>query len=201
MAFLATFMVMCNLWFMVTELERELADQACTDPLTKALNRRAMEDAAERETARCIRHDHPLCMIVIDIDNFKQLNDTRGHAAGDRALQALVCRAKSTLRNQDLLARTGGEEFAILLPDTPIAAAQRVRQAIESLEVPFDSGPIRLTVSAGVAQFDSDCGGWEGLMQRADAAMYEAKKHGRNSVAACLPVPIPNGAVHLELVS
>ena len=205
MAFLATFMVMCNLWFMVTELQRELAELALTDPLTGAMNRRAIQDAAVRETARSHRHHRPLSIIVIDIDNFKLLNDTRGHAAGDRALQALVCRAKSTLRSQDLLARTGGEEFAVLLPDTPIsagiAAAQRVRQAIESLEVPFDSGPIQLTVSAGVAQFDSECGGWEGLMRRADAAMYEAKKHGRNSVAACLPAPLPNGASHLELIS
>ncbi len=204
-AFLATFMVMCNLWFMVTELETELAQQACTDPLTGAMNRRSMEEAAVRETARSTRHHRPLCMIVIDIDNFKQLNDTRGHAAGDLALQALVCRAKGTLRNQDLLARTGGEEFAILLPDTPIsagiAAAQRVRHAIETLEVPFESGPIQLTISAGVAQFDPTCCDWEGLMRRADAAMYEAKKHGRNSVAACIPTPVPTGAVHLELVS
>ena len=188
MAFLATFMVMCDLWFLVTELQRELAEQASTDPLTGALNRRAMEEAAQRETARSVRHDHPLCMIVIDIDNFKHLNDTRGHAAGDRALQALVCRTKATLRTQDLLARTGGEEFAILLPDTVapdgMAAAERVRKAIEELEVPFETGPIQLTISAGVAQLDSDCDGWECLMQRADAAMYDAKQHGRNTVAA-----------------
>jgi diguanylate cyclase (GGDEF)-like protein len=187
-AFLATIMVMCDLWFLVTELQRELAEQARSDPLTGALNRRAMEEAAQRETARSIRHDHPLCMIVIDIDNFKHLNDTQGHAAGDRALQALVCRTKAMLRTQDLLARTGGEEFAILLPDTPasagIAAAERVRKAIEELEVPFESGPIQLTISAGVAQLDSDRDGWEGLMRRADAAMYDAKKNGRNSVAA-----------------
>ena len=85
MAFLATFMVMCDLWFLVTELQRELAEQACTDPLTGAMNRRAIEEAAQHETARSIRYEHPLCMIVIDIDNFKQLNDTRGHAAGDCA--------------------------------------------------------------------------------------------------------------------
>jgi diguanylate cyclase (GGDEF)-like protein len=187
-AFLATIMVMCDLWFLVRELQRELAEQARTDPLTGALNRRAMEEAAQRETARSIRHDHPLCMIVIDIDNFKRINDTRGHAAGDRALEALVCRTKALLRTQDLLARTGGEEFAILLPDTPasagMAAAERVRKAIEELEVPFESGPIQLTISAGVAQLESDRDGWEGLMRRADAAMYDAKKHGRNSVAA-----------------
>jgi diguanylate cyclase (GGDEF)-like protein len=197
MAFLATIMVMCTLWFLVTELQRELAEQARTDPLTGALNRRAMEEAAQRETARSIRHDRPLCMIVIDIDNFKQLNDTRGHAAGDLALQALVCTTKATLRAQDLLARTGGEEFAILLPDTPasagIAAAERVRQAIEELEVPFESEPIQLTISAGVAQLDFDCGSWEGLMRRADAAMYDAKKYGRNSVAVRLQESLTSG--------
>jgi diguanylate cyclase (GGDEF)-like protein len=199
MAFFATFMVMCDLWFLVTELQRELAVQACTDPLTGALNRRAMEEAAQRETARSIRHDHPLSMIVIDIDNFKYLNDTRGHAAGDCALRALVCRIKATLRNQDLIARTGGEEFAILLPDTPastgVAVAERVCRAIEDLEVSSETGPIQITVSAGVAQLDAECGGWEGLMRRADAAMYDAKKNGRNSVATRPQEVAASGAI------
>jgi diguanylate cyclase (GGDEF)-like protein len=188
MAFLATCMVMCYLWFLVTELNKELARQARTDSLTGALNRRAMEEAALRETARSIRHGHQLCMIVLDIDHFKQLNDTRGHAAGDCALQALVRQVTSMLRGNDLLARTGGEEFTILLPDTSafagIVAAERVRQAIEQMEIPFEDEPIRLTVSAGVAQLDPSQGGWEGMMRRADSAMYEAKIHGRNSVAA-----------------
>jgi diguanylate cyclase (GGDEF)-like protein len=189
MAFLATFMVMCAIWFLVTELQRELAVQARTDALTGALNRRAMEEAALRETARCIRFGYPLCMIMIDIDNFKRLNDTRGHLAGDHVLQALVHKVKSMLRVQDLLARTGGEEFAILLPDTPassgVIAAERIRQAIEALEVPFESGPIRFTISAGVAQLDPACG-FEGMMQLADEAMYDAKEHGRNLVSARL---------------
>jgi diguanylate cyclase (GGDEF)-like protein len=188
-AFLATVMVMCELWFLVTELQRELAQQARTDPLTGALNRRSMEEAAQRETARSMRYGHALCMIVIDIDNFKQLNDTRGHAAGDRALQGLVCRVKSALRLQDLFARTGGEEFAILLPDTgelaALTTAERVRQAVEELEVPFEGGPIRMTVCAGVAQFEPGCG-WENMLRRADEAMYEAKKHGRNMISARL---------------
>ncbi len=93
-AFLATCMVMCYLWYLVTELSRVLAEQARTDSLTGALNRRAMEEAALRETARSIRHGHGLCMIVLDVDHFKQLNDTRGHAAGDCALQALVSQVK-----------------------------------------------------------------------------------------------------------
>jgi diguanylate cyclase (GGDEF)-like protein len=187
MAFLAAFMVMCDLWFLVTELQRELAEQARTDPLTGAMNRRAMEEAALRETARSVRFGHPLCMIMIDIDNFKLLNDTRGHAAGDQALQALVSHVKNMLRTQDLLARTGGEEFAVLLPDTPgysgILAAERIRLAIEALEVPFPTGPIKFTISAGVAQLDP-ARGFEGMMQRADEAMYDAKEHGRNLVSA-----------------
>jgi diguanylate cyclase (GGDEF)-like protein len=191
MTFLATFMVMCDLWFLVTELQRELAELARTDPLTGAMNRRALEEAALRETARSIRHGNPLCIIMIDIDQFKHLNDARGHAAGDRALQALVNQVKTMLRGQDSFARMGGEEFAILLPETPLSAgiltAERVRQALEALEIPFDTGPIQFTVSAGVAQLDPERGGWEEMMRRADAAMYEAKEHGRNSVAIQSP--------------
>jgi len=189
-AFLATCMVMCYLWYLVTELGRVLAEQARTDSLTGALNRRAMEEAALRETARSLRYGYGLCMIVLDVDNFKHLNDARGHAAGDCALQALVTEIKTMLRENDLLARTGGEEFTILLPDTPanagVIAAERVRHAIEALEVPFEDQPIRITVSAGVAQFDPSQGGWEAMMRRADSAMYEAKEHGRNAVRAIL---------------
>ena len=198
MAVLATCMVMCFLWFLVVELERELAEQARTDSLTGALNRRAMEETALRETSRSIRYGYPLCMIVLDIDHFKQLNDTRGHAAGDRALQALVASIRPLLRTNDLLARTGGEEFTILLPDTTAAsgfiAAERVRQAVEALEIPFESGAIHITVSAGVAQLDPSQGGWEIMMRRADSAMYEAKERGRNAVFHALtqgnPTPL-----------
>jgi len=185
-AFLASFIVMCELWFLVTELQTELAEQARTDPLTRALNRRAMAETALRETARSQRYGCALSMIVIDIDNFKHLNDTRGHAAGDRALQALVCRLNSILRQHDYLGRMGGEEFAILLPDTTgsgaLAIAERVRLAVEQLEVPFETGSIRMTICAGAAQLDPILG-WEEMMQRADAAMYEAKRRGRNRVS------------------
>lgn len=186
-AFLATFMVMCELWFLVTELQNELAVQARTDPLTQALNRRAMEKAALSEIARSNRSGQALSMIAIDIDRFKLLNDTRGHAAGDRALEALVCRLRSILRQQDCIARTGGEEFAILLPETEelaaLAVAERLRQAVEELEIPFETGPIKITICAGVAQFDP-AAGWEGMMKVADSAMYEAKRAGRNRISA-----------------
>ncbi|HEY0308757.1 MAG TPA: GGDEF domain-containing protein [Acidobacteriaceae bacterium] len=191
MFFFATFMVMCELWFLVTELQRELAEQARTDSLTGALNRRALEEAASKESARSMRSGHQLCMIMLDIDQFKLLNDKYGHAAGDCVLQALVLKAKSMLRKQDLMARTGGEEFTILLPDTPARAgaevAERIRQAIEQMAVPFENGELSFTVSMGVAQLEPVLGNWEGMMRRADIAMYEAKEHGRNKVAALLP--------------
>jgi diguanylate cyclase (GGDEF)-like protein len=191
LAFLATCMVMCYLWYLVSELSRVLALQARTDSLTGALNRRAMEEIALRETSRSIRHGNPLCMIVLDVDHFKRLNDTRGHAAGDCALQALVSQVKSMLRVNDVLARTGGEEFTILLPDTSasagILAAERVREAIEKLEVQFEGESLKFTVSAGVAQFDPSRETWEHMMRRADTAMYEAKEHGRNAVRPIAP--------------
>jgi diguanylate cyclase (GGDEF)-like protein len=193
MAFLATCMVMCYLWFLMTELERELAEQARTDYLTGALNRRAMEEAVLREVERSIRYSHPLCMIVVDIDNFKHLNDSRGHAAGDRVLQVFANHVKTILRRPDLLARMGGDEFTILLPDTPAhvgkTAAKRIRRIIEALEVPFETGPIKFTISAGVAEFDRAHGDWEEMMRRADMAMYDNKQRGRNSVAARLAEP------------
>jgi diguanylate cyclase (GGDEF)-like protein len=186
-AFLASFMAMCELWFLVTELQRELAEQARTDPLTGAFNRRAMEEAALRETARSMRADYALSMIILDIDNFKLLNDTRGHAAGDCALRALVRRIRAVLREEDVVARTGGEEFAILLPETvdleALAIAERLREAVEELIVPFESEPLRMTICAGVAQLDPGAG-WEKMMHTADAAMYEAKKQGRNLISA-----------------
>jgi diguanylate cyclase (GGDEF)-like protein len=193
-AFFAACMAMCEIWFLVTELQGELARQALADPLTGAMNRRAMEEVVMRETARSRRYGNALSMIVVDIDNFKDLNDTRGHAAGDCALQALVCHLHCILRQQDSLARMGGEEFAILLPDTSgtaaLSIAERVRQAVADLDVPFETGPIRMTVCAGVAQMDPACG-WEEMMREADSAMYQAKKCGRNRICA-FPEPAWN---------
>jgi diguanylate cyclase (GGDEF)-like protein len=199
MAFLATFMSMSFLWFLVAELGRVLAEQARTDPLTGILNRRAMEELALRETARSIRHGHPLCMIMIDVDNFKLLNDTRGHVAGDCMLQAMVGTIQTMLRASDLFARNGGDEFALLLPDTPPAAglltAERIRRAVEELEIPFDSGTLRITICAGVTQLDSPVDGWESMTRRADAAMYTAKLRGRNQVSTMYSAEWSSGAL------
>jgi diguanylate cyclase (GGDEF)-like protein len=188
MFLLLTIMVMCYLWFLVTELQSELTDMALTDPLTGAMNRRALEESARREAARSMRAGHLFSMVMLDIDHFKCVNDTRGHAAGDRALQAVVREIKKMLRIHDLIARTGGEEFTILLPDTAgteaLIVAERVRRSIEALDEPFEGDILKITVSLGVSQFDMTNGGWEGMMRRADQAMYVAKEHGRNLVSA-----------------
>jgi diguanylate cyclase (GGDEF)-like protein len=187
MFFLITLMVMCYLWFLFTELQSELTELALTDPLTGAMNRRALEDAAQREAARSMRAGHLFSMIMLDIDNFKHVNDTSGHAAGDRVLQAIVREIKNILRIHDLIARTGGEEFTLLLPDTAgseaLVVAERVRKTIEALEEPFEGSILKITLSLGVSQFDMTNGGWEGMMRRADLAMYDAKEHGRNLVS------------------
>jgi diguanylate cyclase (GGDEF)-like protein len=190
MAFLATLMTLCQLGFLVAELQRELAEQARTDSLTGALNRRAIEDAALRETARSLRHGSSLCMIMIDVDNFKMLNDKHGHIAGDRALQALARTVQSILRVSDFFARTGGEEFAILLPgadaDAAFNIAERIRTAIALHDIPYETGPLHITVSIGLTLLAAPDDTWEAMMRRADAAMYEAKHRGRNQVSTLL---------------
>lgn len=187
MAFLATLMSLCQLGFLVAELQRALAEQARTDALTGALNRRAIEDAALRETARSLRHGSDLCMIMIDVDNFKILNDKYGHISGDRALQALSHTVQALLRVSDFFARTGGEEFAILLPGANAKAAlhiaERIRAAIALTDIPDESGPLHITVSIGLTQLVSPDDTWEAMMRRADTAMYEAKHQGRNRVS------------------
>ena len=127
---------------------------------------------------------------MIDIDDFKHINDTYGHAAGDRALQAMTKRIHSMLRTSDYFARMGGEEFAILLPNTSadagIGTAERIRKEVEALEIPLEYGSVKMTISAGVTQLAASLDAWESMMRRADAAMYAAKQHGRNRVSAML---------------
>ena len=167
-------------------LNRELAERSRTDPLTGALNRKALEEAAVRETSRSIRQGIPFCMVVLDIDHFKLVNDRFGQAVGDRVLQELVARLKASLRAQDLVARTGGEEFTLLMPETPAATglsvAERLREIIEKLELSERRERVHVTVSAGVAQFEPSLGGWEEMMRRAEWAMYRAKARGPNLV-------------------
>ncbi|HTH17106.1 MAG TPA: GGDEF domain-containing protein [Magnetospirillum sp.] len=181
-------------------LQRDLDRQANSDPLTGALNRRAFGLAAERELARAERHGEPLSLLMMDLDHFKRINDSLGHAVGDSALQAFVAVAERTLRGEDVLCRFGGEEFVALLPgsghDQALAAAERLRSAFtEQAAGLVEHSPVAFTVSIGIAERHSG-EDLPNLLRRADAALYQAKEAGRNRsevaaafISASQPIP------------
>ena len=162
----------------MSELVRE-------DQLTGSLNRRGLDDVFERETARADRRGTPLCIAVLDLDDFKKLNDTYGHIAGDAALKHLVKIVKETLRSMDVIARFGGEEFLILLPETSIEAASqtmtRLQRELTRHFFMHDNEKVLITFSAGVA-LRRPHEEQTALVQRADKAMYQAKQTGKNRV-------------------
>ncbi|KAB2931436.1 MAG: diguanylate cyclase [Candidatus Contendobacter sp.] len=168
-------------------LEQELDRLSRMDSLTGAMTRRAFDQRFAEEIERARRFDHPLTLLVADLDHFKRVNDTRGHHAGDVALRGFVSVCREEFRKYDLVGRLGGEEFALLLPDTGIdaarVAAERLRETVARCPVdPCAPGQaFHITVSIGVAQLRAtdDAGK---LIQRADQAMYAAKAAGRNSV-------------------
>jgi diguanylate cyclase (GGDEF)-like protein/PAS domain S-box-containing protein len=158
---------------------------AC-DFLTGLSNRRALFEAGELELERWRRAPRPLSAILFDVDHFKRVNDNYGHAAGDVVLRHLAATLTATFRQLDVVARMGGEEFAVLLPSTGLAAAaavaERLRQAVESQTVEVDGGRIQYTVSGGVALMSDGLAGLDALLKRADHALYAAKTAGRNRI-------------------
>jgi diguanylate cyclase len=162
----------------MSELVRE-------DQLTGSLNRRGLDDVFERETARSDRRGTPLCIAMLDLDDFKRLNDTYGHLAGDAALKHLVKIVKETLRSMDVIARFGGEEFLILLPETTVEAASstmtRLQRELTRHFFLHDNEKVLITFSAGVALRLPNEDQAE-LVKRADRAMYQAKQTGKNRV-------------------
>jgi diguanylate cyclase len=166
------------------ELDRVSA-QARHDPLTGALNRQGLDEAFNREISGLRRKETPLCVALLDIDNFKMLNDSMGHATGDAALTHLAAVARECMRPQDTLARYGGEEFVLLLPDTPldngIGAMTRLQRELTKRFFLAGNEKILITFSAGVAQMAADETGADAI-KRADQAMYLAKRAGKNRV-------------------
>lgn len=169
-------------------LLEELSTLSLTDALTGLPNRRAFEDSLAREMARARRHGMPLSLAVLDLDHFKRVNDVYGHAGGDDVLRTVARVAQSALRQEDLVYRIGGEEFVVLLPHTEMDEAARIAErllaALRATPVPSDACAkgIKVTASAGVAVFeDADADG-RAFFSRADAALYMAKKTGRNRV-------------------
>ena len=166
------------------ELDRVSA-QARHDTLTGALNRQGLDEALNREISGVRRKETPLCVSLLDIDNFKQLNDAKGHETGDAALTHLAAVARECMRPQDTLARYGGEEFVLLLPDTPldkgIEAMTRLQRELTKRFFLAGNEKILITFSAGVAQLGPDEAGADAI-KRADQAMYLAKRAGKNRV-------------------
>ncbi len=166
------------------ELDRVSA-QARHDPLTGALNRRGLDEVIQREIANARRKGTPLCLALLDVDNFKKLNDDLGHQAGDEALSHLAAVTRESMRPQDSLARYGGEEFVIVLPDTildmGVGALTRLQRELTKKFFLRENQKVLITFSAGVAQLADDELGPE-CIKRADQAMYLAKRTGKNRV-------------------
>lgn len=165
----------------------EVQRLAVTDELTGSSNRRSFYELAEREFRRAKRYRRPVSAIMLDIDNFKRVNDTHGHLVGDAVLRELARRCHDTVREVDIFGRYGGEEFAVILPDTELdeakhTLAERLRLAVS--DRPFDTpgGPIDVTVSLGVAEVSADIPNLAALLDRADTALYAAKRAGKNRV-------------------
>ncbi len=168
-------------------LQAQLKDQANRDPLTGLYNRRYLQDTMARELTRCQREALPLAVMLIDIDNFKQVNDRYGHQAGDETLRQLAQLLAGEARGEDVVCRYGGEEFLVLLPGMPGVAAleraERWRRAFSAIELWSGGGRIALSLSVGLAFFPQHGRSAEELVRAADLALYRAKAAGRNRSA------------------
>jgi diguanylate cyclase (GGDEF)-like protein len=164
----------------------ELLALSLTDPLTGVRNRRALYDCAQHEIARAGRTGEPVTLLMVDVDHFKKVNDQHGHPVGDQVLREVAAAIVQTARGSDVVARFGGEEFAVLLIQTEQAAAtaERLRAAIARLEVRAPQGPVKVTVSIGVASASGESIDFEALIRHADDALYKAKREGRDRVVA-----------------
>lgn len=177
----------------ITQATQELRDQkdaaeqaARTDALTGVSSRRAFAEAAEAEMQRALRYRSELSLLMMDLDHFKVVNDTHGHVTGDAVLVSFAQTVQQLVRKVDLVARLGGEEFVVLLPnitaEQATALAERIREAVYNSHLLVDGKPLQFSVSIGVAQFDRRELSLTGWLARADAALYRAKALGRNRV-------------------
>jgi diguanylate cyclase (GGDEF)-like protein len=168
-------------------LFHRVEEMATKDGLTGLYNRRHFFELGEQQMRTWRRYEQPIVAIMIDIDHFKSVNDTHGHAVGDDVIREVANRLAATLRDTDLVCRYGGEEFAVLLAQTTDSdayhAAERLHKAVTGAPVPTRVGDLPVTVSLGLAGPDSMCADVQALLARADEALYAAKRGGRNRVA------------------
>lgn len=181
----------------------ELKKQAATDPLTRLYNRRFFFSEADYLLELAKGKHTPLAVLVIDIDHFKRVNDTHGHGIGDQVIISIAQALKKHSRSNDLIARFGGEEFVMLLPETDLTeamrCAERIRLAVQNIETAIDHGEIRCTISIGIAAVDASHETIESALNRADKALYEAKNSGRNRICVDQPQDLPGDAISLPV--
>ena len=179
-------------------LRKKLREQSIRDPLTELFNRRYMEESLERELHRAKRSNSPIGIIMFDIDNFKVFNDTSGHDAGDKVLQALAGLMKTQIREEDIACRFGGEEFILILPEMPLdkvkSRAEDLRNKAQALTLSHKDKPLGpITISLGVSVFPLHGATSETLIKSADQALYRAKKSGKNRVMVSESAEPPKG--------
>ncbi|MCM5681086.1 GGDEF domain-containing protein [Schlegelella sp. S2-27] len=176
------------------ELISKLEHQARLDGLTGVANRSHLLATGNAEIRRASRFGHAMALLMLDIDHFKEINDTHGHLVGDRVLKAVSDACALAVRHCDCLGRLGGEEFAVILPETDLpsalAAAERLRETVAALQLHHREFPLKTTVSIGVAMLQAPGEPLAQLLHRADVAMYRAKNSGRNRVEAEVTAPM-----------
>lgn len=169
----------------------ELRQLATTDCLTGLLSRHELLSQGNKEFDRLHRYNRPLSVITFDLDNFKKINDTYGHPAGDRVIREVATACKKQLRQMDIIGRIGGEEFSAFLPETnedaSLLAAERMRRAVESLSIKLETVKLVVTASFGIAKVEKKDKNLKDAIVRADKALYFAKQNGRNR---CMSIPI-----------
>lgn len=169
-----------------SQYHEEIYRLMTVDGLTQVYNRRYFDEALEREVNRARRYDRILSLIAFDIDHFKRVNDTHGHLVGDHLLRSIAAAVKPRLRREDIFARTGGEEFAVLLPEIPIdgarTTAEKIRSIVQASPLTYEHAVISCTVSLGLAMLRDEDAAAEELYKRADSCLYEAKQAGRNRI-------------------
>ncbi len=185
-ALLEAMAVQVSLAISQARMHETMKQLAITDDLTGLLNRRQLHHDGRLAFARTQRYQRPFGVAMIDLDHFKRINDRHGHAIGDEVLRQFAVRARTCVRDIDILGRVGGEEFALLLPEADLTAACMVAARLRNrvVEVPFatDQGALEVTVTVGVAAATAETVSLDDLFERADSALYRGKKQGRNRV-------------------